>query len=1813
MKTLLFKFQFLLSNSAYNKRFNRLTFSIVSFFVFMSNFTIAQNFDMQLSSIGATCIGNGSITVSLENLSPESQIELNFYLLPNNSTPFRTFSMNNASNSSMSHTENALPSGSYNVVATQATINQSTQQTGSVIIQNNAASLAFNVSENAQCSAQNVTVNISSGNPISYELRDTQGNTVAGPQTSNTFVNVVAGQYLVVVSDICGNSSGLSIQVSAAQSNYVVFRNGSQFKFDNLASCDSLIHISRLVFNGSNNIPVERFPIQLTYTLIRANGDTTINNSTWNSNADNLESMLLPFYFNESYLFVVTGIDACGTTFSRSDEIVALPKSLFRTFPAICGTKYLRINTIQKHYPDLTVTFISFPAGFQPWNHNANFLPDSLSATFSAIPNAIDFGNPNSPGLPEGTYIIEISSCGRSETLIREVINETQYEIIAPKSYVGCDDNEGSIHLQIRIVNTSAQADNFVAASITDAPTAFIDNFGALPFNVSNNIASNGQFYMNSLPVGTYTIQAIGACGIPLTSTFNIHPKQAEITYELSQACGVFSINTAMNSTLGNAVQWLQKYYPESGQWGHPLTGNLYTEGNTIGLSHALKLSDATPGNGASNSLGSFNNISSFGDFRIVVQYSIHNNGASQNIICRDELTTFNIEPFGITVNEYFVFNCVGGNSELTIDASGIPPLNYSIIEIDGNVLNEPIPNGNNALFDNLEPGQYKIKIEDACGNVQVLTVQTNTTIPPVITPSNLCEGQNGSLTIWGLGNVNIEWQKMPSEDIITTGNALEFTPFSYATDAGTYQAIISSPSGNCDAQIISFVIDSIPVLPNAGIGQTIDILETDATTMNLFDLLVPPFDNYGVWSSVISNGQQNGALFEAQNVSPGTYQFNYIVEGICSGSDTSMVTINIIPVALIANTDSFDLECPVNEATILGNVMQNDMHFGFAVNPDLYLIATQTPDALGGISVDTLGNIFINENATYNNTYQLTYQIIYLNSPNISELGTVSVSIGGDLDMPIFTSLLPADTLVSCDAIPLAETLIAANNCGNVQVSLAENTVLGSCENEYTLVRTWTATTQDGVSASHIQNINVVDTTAPQYFTIENIEVTCADLIPQPDTAAVFALATDNCSAFSVTFIDDVSNNQSCPETRIRTYRITDACGNYTDVSQEIIINDTIAPTASNLASVTLSCISELPLSDISLVNDASDNCQLAAVFHVSDVSNGQICTEIITRTYRVQDQCNNTFDVFQNFIIQDTIAPQASSPLDIVVACPSDVPVPNINNVESATDNCSAVTVSFNQDISNGNICYGEQILRYYTLTDVCGNSSEVVQIINIGANMAHDLSVQFTNPNRCNGDDGTISLSGLYPNYDYSVEVDTLNFELTTDNTGTLVLTGLISGTYQDFVLRPLGCDECVISSAMSVTLSDPEPPQISAGDDFSICEGNQAILFAQNPQGAQISWNNGVLDGIPFSLSLGENEYVLTAELLDCFAFDTVVITMNPLPIVYAGEDFSICEDQQIVLIATGANLYLWNHNVGNETAFNQEETVQTYVVCGTDLNGCIGVDSITITLIPNPQPSFVLSETESCNLPTTVYFQNTTQTNLAILDCAWDFGTFAPLHVVEGASATYHDVGCYDVSLTLTYANGCASTTTILDAFCLHPSPEAAFSMLTSNPQSGFPVNFNNLSEGAEFYTWQVDSDQSVSNYTDFETTFDTHGNHVITLVAMNEFGCTDTAMQVIQVENVPLFYVPNAFTPNGDGHNNSFQPLIGAGIQVETFHLYVFNRWGELIFETSDIENGWDGKSKNADCPEGNYVWKIEFKCLESTNQVHSGHVSLIR
>jgi len=170
-------------------------------------------------------------------------------------------------------------------------------------------------------------------------------------------------------------------------------------------------------------------------------------------------------------------------------------------------------------------------------------------------------------------------------------------------------------------------------------------------------------------------------------------------------------------------------------------------------------------------------------------------------------------------------------------------------------------------------------------------------------------------------------------------------------------------------------------------------------------------------------------------------------------------------------------------------------------------------------------------------------------------------------------------------------------------------------------------------------QIILVNDTIAPTASTPDSIFVQCIGDVPTVDVLDVTDEA-DNCTVSPVVaHLGDATDGLTCPETITRTYSVTDDCGNQITLDQIIIVNDTIAPTASAPDSVFVQCIGDVPAVDTLVVNDEVDNCTAnPVVAHLGDVSDGLTCPETITRTYSVTDDCGNQITVDQIITVNDT-----------------------------------------------------------------------------------------------------------------------------------------------------------------------------------------------------------------------------------------------------------------------------------------------------------------------------------------------------------------------------------------------------------------------------------------------------------------------------------------------------------------------------------------------------------------------------------------------
>src|SRR5690554_489950 len=379
-------------------------------------------------------------------------------------------------------------------------------------------------------------------------------------------------------------------------------------------------------------------------------------------------------------------------------------------------------------------------------------------------------------------------------------------------------------------------------------------------------------------------------------------------------------------------------------------------------------------------------------------------------------------------------------------------------------------------------------------------------------------------------------------------------------------------------------------------------------------------------------------------------------------------------------------------------------------------------------------------------------------------------------------TGTAPANLTVQCIGdVPAANVALITDEADNCTVTPTVTHVSDVSDGNTcpeVITRTYRITDDCGNSTDVVQTITIDDNTNPTGTAPADLTVQCIGDVPAADVTLITDEA-DNCTVNPVvTHVSDVSDGNTCPEVITRTYNIADDCGNSTDVVQTITIDDNTNPTGTAPADLTVQCIGDVPAADVTLITDEADNCSVTpTVTHVSDVSDGNTCPEVITRTYNIADDCGNNIDVVQTITIDDNTNPTASNPAPVTVECLTDVPPVAVTVVTDAADNCTVnPTVAFVSESSDNNTCNGEVITRIYSVTDDCGNSINVTHTITVDS-YTPTFTVSSTDPTACGASDGTITISGLNANTDYIFSYDGgANTNITTDAAGEYVITGL-----------------------------------------------------------------------------------------------------------------------------------------------------------------------------------------------------------------------------------------------------------------------------------------------------------------------------------------------------------------------------------------------------------------------------------------------------
>ncbi len=448
---------------------------------------------------------------------------------------------------------------------------------------------------------------------------------------------------------------------------------------------------------------------------------------------------------------------------------------------------------------------------------------------------------------------------------------------------------------------------------------------------------------------------------------------------------------------------------------------------------------------------------------------------------------------------------------------------------------------------------------------------------------------------------------------------------------------------------------------------------------------------------------------------------------------------------------------------------------------------------------------------------------------------------------------------------------------------------------------------------------------------------------------------------------------------------------------------------------------------------------------------------------------------------------------------------------------------------------------------------------------------------------------------------------------------------AGTYNVCSVTAMGCQLCD-----AVTIVDPAPVVITVSNDTTICENGTAQLLASASGGTNFDFHWGHTADLNGSQSVtpaatttytvyveNQNGCQSPSESIDVSLLGSLSGTISIFD--------TICPGFSSDLVATAAGglgapyTFTWSTGTTNTAAVSDQIAVSPnsttdYIITITD--GCESTPLVlntNVNVAPLPVPSLNVLNPNQCE-PAVFEIVNATPNTLGsywLVDGNQQF-------VNQNTIVTWDFyAGNYDVQLIITSTNGCIDSTTFTDLLHVDPVPEANFGY-SPNPVLMFntQVNFTNLSSNGSTYQWtfedgapstSIDENPSVMFPDGLE------GEYDVTLITTSDLGCSDTITLPLVVLPEVLMYAPNAFTPEGDEHNQNWRIHI-VGIDAYDFELQVYNRWGEVVWESRDPEAGWDGTFQGRMCQTGIYTWVVRAQDLLNDGQyTYNGHVNLLK
>ena len=453
-------------------------------------------------------------------------------------------------------------------------------------------------------------------------------------------------------------------------------------------------------------------------------------------------------------------------------------------------------------------------------------------------------------------------------------------------------------------------------------------------------------------------------------------------------------------------------------------------------------------------------------------------------------------------------------------------------------------------------------------------------------------------------------------------------------------------------------------------------------------------------------------------------------------------------------------------------------------------------------------------------------------------------------------------------------------------------------------------------------------------------------------------------------------------------------------------------------------------------------------------------------------------------------------------------------------------------------------------------------------------------------------------------------------------------------------------------MSITIA----PQaiIMAGADVTICNNNTVTLqgFVGGSADSAI-WTGGGGTFFPdntnptavYTPSLAEAiagtvvlTYTPTNAAGNCAEVsDQLIITINQMATANAGSGQYYCAGEIITLQGTvggSANSGTWSGGTGvflpNNTTLNAEympsaaEILADSVILTLTSNNPVGPctfssSNVIFHFYVSPEIDFSADTTTGCPGFCTNFNNLTTiGNNGTIVAWSWDFGDGGAGSALENSSNCFQETGFYDIKLTATTNNGCVTSLTKSQLVEVFNLPTADFSF-NPNPASILEptIFFNNLSTpDVNYWNWNFGDGDSLSpiiSNPEHNYSVDSTVNYLVKLIVRNNNGCYDTVVHEIIFKQAFTFFIPNAFSPSDGGGVNDY--FFGSGVGISKYNLWIFDRWGDIVFYGDELNKGWNGKVNNGKdvAIMDTYIWKVTLTDILYKEHNFIGKVTLVK